>query len=341
MKRVLVGLSGGVDSAAAALFLREAGYEVVGAFFFFHPGADPSGARIVAEKLAIPLVEKDYIKTFRERVIADFIEQYKNGKTPNPCAYCNRFMKFAALCETADALGIRPVATGHYARVLQKNGRTQLFEGSDKKKDQSYFLWRLTQEQLSRIVLPLEGKHKSDIKQRVENAGVFSSEKKESQEICFIPGDDYSSFLESVEHFPANSVWKTGQFVDESGHVLGKHQGIIRYTMGQRKRLGIALGQRAFVKKVNAKTGDVTVSFEPPCQINCSIHSINFVSAPPFEGVCTCTVRTRYRTVPVGCNVRIQADRAEVVLDTPASVCPGQSAVFYEGDKLLFGGICE
>lgn len=340
-RRILLGLSGGIDSAVSAHLLSKDGYDVTGVFFSFFREADPAGARAVATQLGIDLVEEAREKVFSDRVIRNFVARYKEGKTPNPCADCNRFVKIASLCETADKLGIPLVATGHYARIVRKGDRYCIREGADKTKDQSYFLWRLTQEQLSRLRFPLGEYQKKDLRVFAEQKGYVCAGKPESQEICFIPGDDYVAFLESFEDFPADSVWKKGNFVDRDGNVLGEHKGIIRYTVGQRRGLGIAMGARCFVHAIDAESGDIVLSTQVPKKTGFIADALNFVSLPPFEGETVCTVRTRYRAKPVLCRVTLRGNTAEVICDEPTLVCPGQSAVFYNGETLLFGGVCR
>ncbi len=340
-EKVLLGLSGGVDSAVAAHLLQEAGYEVTGAFFSFFPEADPSGARDVAAQLGISLVEEEHIGRFHDCVISDFIENYKAGKTPNPCARCNRTVKIEVLYRAAEKYGIPRIATGHYARVTCDNGRFGICEGVDKGKDQSYFLWQLSQEQLSRLLLPLGGYMKKDLKAFAEKEGYVCAKKKESQEICFIPNDDYVAFLEQNADFPAESVWKTGRFVDVKGREIGRHKGIVRYTVGQRRGLGVAMGERCFVQSIDPVSGDIVLATESPLRTAFDIDSPMFLSMAPQTGELICHVRTRYRAKPVECRVNIQKDGAFVETAEPTLVCPGQSAVFYDGEAVLFGGVCR
>ena len=235
MEQVLVGLSGGVDSTAVALLLLEQGYRVHGVYLDFCEGDGEKRARFAAEKLGIPLTVARRRRRFYNRVVAPFASVYERGQTPNPCVECNRCMKFACLLEEADRLGIEKVATGHYAAVTKRpDGRMELRRGKDRNKDQSYFLWKLTQRQLSRILFPLAQAEKSDVKLRARF--YVSPAERESMEICFIPDGDTGAFLERV------CTSAPGNFVDAEGGVLGRHRGLIHYTVGQRRGLGIAMG---------------------------------------------------------------------------------------------------
>ena len=240
MEKVLVGLSGGVDSTAVALLLQEEGYEVHGVYLSFCHGDGEERARYVADRLGIPLTVAKRERRFQNRVIEPFLSTYEKGLTPNPCVECNRCMKFACLLEEADRLGIEKVATGHYAAITKReDGRMELCRGKDRQKDQSYFLWKLTQKQLSRILFPLAKEEKEEIKLRARQ--FVSPEERESMEICFIPDGDTGAFLEK------HCGGEPGDFVDTKGAVLGRHKGLVHYTVGQRRGLGIAMGERCFV----------------------------------------------------------------------------------------------
>jgi len=337
MEKVLVGLSGGVDSTAVALLLKEAGYEVYGVYLDFCGGDGEKRARQVAERLEIPLKVVDRKRRFHHRVVSPFVRVYESGRTPNPCVECNRCMKFACLLEEADRMGIEKVATGHYASVQKgENGRMELCRGRDRSKDQSYFLWKLTQKQLSRILFPLAEAEKSDVKERAR--AFVSPKEKESMEICFIPDADTGAFLD--KHCKS----EPGNFVDSSGKVLGQHKGLVHYTVGQRRGLGVAMGERYFVLALSPEKNEVVLGKESELSVDSlQVKSLRFVSCRkgqvPKEGI---SFKGRNRGEPIPCRVIFEKEGARVEFFSPVRrYAAGQSACFYLGDKLLFGGeIC-
>lgn len=336
MKRVLVGLSGGVDSAAVALILKREGYEVFGAYLSLCPNSDPEPARKVASALGIPFVVANYKKSFENRVIHPFLKAYSVGETPNPCVQCNRYVKIAALLKTADRLGIRMVATGHYATVLQgENGRYGLARAKDGGKDQSYFLWRLTQKQLSRLIFPLSEEKKSDVKEMA--MALVPPKQKESMEICFIPDSDTQGFLErNGAGLPA------GDFVDREGKILGKHGGLHRYTIGQRRGLGVAMGERYFVTELLPDENKVVLGPEEALMTNCTyVKDLHFVSCSPSElEKGELLFQGRNRAKPTPC--RIEKKKGGVLVhfsEKQRKIASGQSACFYRGELLLCGGV--
>ncbi len=337
MEKVLVGLSGGADSAAVALLLKEQGYEVFGVHLSFCRGDTPERAKAVAEKLGIPFFAVKRQKRFCNKVITPFVEAYRRGVTPNPCIECNRSMKFACLLEEADRLGIRLVATGHYARIEKgENGRFHLMRGRDVSKDQSYFLRKLTQKQLSRILFPLADEEKSDVKVRVR--ALLPPEEKESMEICFVPDGDTAAFV--AAHGGKTPV---GDFVDARGTVLGQHKGIFRYTVGQRRGLGVALGQRTFVTEIRPEENQVVLGTpEELLTDNMYVNDLHFVSCTKKEvGGKKLEFQGRSRNTTCPCKVIFDGKGgATVHFSEPIRrISYGQSACFYEGDTLLFGGI--
>ncbi len=337
MEKVLVGLSGGVDSAAVAKLLLQQGYEVYGVYLGFCQDSDPSRAKAVAEKLGIPFLAVNRKRSFRNRVILPFVQAYLSGQTPNPCVECNRNMKFAALLKEADRLGIKKVATGHYARVLQdETGRWQILRGKDGNKDQSYFLWRLTQKQLSRILFPLAEIEKEEVKILAKD--FVEQKQKESMEICFIPKGDTAEFLEQNggEGLPC------GEFVDANGKILGQHRGIYRYTVGQRRGLGIALGERRFVTRLLPEKNRIQLGTAEDLMVSeVLVQEVKFVSCTkeklPKTGV---HFQGRNRGKGQECTFSFEGKNLHVFLKQPSRrFAPGQSACLYEGDRLLAGGI--
>lgn len=336
MEKVLVGLSGGVDSAAVARRLLDEGYRVYGTYLSLCPGADPERAGLVAEKLGIPFTVVKREKQFQKKVITPFVDAWQEGITPNPCVECNRFMKFASLLQEADRLGIETVATGHYARIIRKeSGRYALCKAVDENKDQSYFLWRLTQKMLSRILFPLADLKKEQV--RALAGDLVPEREKESMDICFIPGGDTQGFLEQNL-----TRIRGGDFVTEEGRVLGPHRGIHRYTIGQRRGLGVAMGERYFVTRIKAATGQVILGPEEDLLTEkVRVSGLRFVSVAkkdlPREGIC---MKGRNRGQCVPCEVTFEGRDAIARFSHPVRrIAPGQSVCFYRGDELLFGGI--
>ena len=336
--RVLLGMSGGLDSAYSARRLLDAGHEVEGAVLRMHEYTELDSARVSARELGIRLHELDVTDLFRETVIRSFAEEYRVGRTPNPCILCNERVKLRALCDYAIENGFDRIATGHYARIEERNGRHSILRGLDPKKDQSYVLWRLDEGVLSRLLLPLGEMTKDEVREDAKAVSLSSAERAESRDICFIPDGDYAAFLESFV-----GVFPEGEFVDEGGRVLGRHRGIHRYTVGQRRGLGVALGERMYVKAIDPETACVVLAPAGEARI-----SELYLSSPVYSGMpplrdgeeIEAEAVLRYQAKPVGARIRTDGDRLHVVLDEPRhSVTAGQSAVFYRGDLLLFGGV--
>ena len=341
MEKVLLGMSGGKDSTWACRVLQEKGYEVEGLLLVLHDSAPVKEAQTAADRLGIKLHIAERREKFRSDVENYFINEYLFGRTPNPCVECNRKIKFETLLEEADRLGIEKISTGHYVRVGEKDGRYYLAEAIDKKKDQSYFLWQLTQEMLSRYVSPLEDVTKDEVVQRVTE-GALIDKISESQEICFIPDDDYVRFLkERYSDAEYKTAFSEGDFVTLDGRVVGKHKGFACYTVGQRKGLGIALGRPAFVVRIEPDVNSVVLGFEEDNVCNgFTVDSLNYVFTPTIEGEETFYVRPRYRSPLVPCKVKPYNGDVQVELDRCIkSVSPGQSAVFYDSEgRVAFGG---
>ena len=337
--RVLVGMSGGIDSTAVCRMLLEQGYEVVGFTFVTCDTSFMAAkeASTLASRLGIEHYIADVREEFRKSVVISFIEDYLSGFTPNPCVNCNRQMKFRLLEEWGDKLNCEKIATGHYVKVCEHNGKYFLVTGDDARKDQSYFLWRLTQKQLSRVLFPLGEWEKSDVynylkKNNLEKA----TEGGESMEVCFIPGD-YRAFLK--ENIPnIESVVREGSFVDSDGKVLGVHKGFPYYTIGQRKGLGIALGYPAYVIKINPGKNTVMLGTEE--QLKTSYMLINapeWVDDIPLGSL---SVRIRYRSAAIPCELPQSLSNGLFLvhlLHEASAVTPGQSAVFYVGNRVVGG----
>ena len=342
--RILLGLSGGVDSTYAALKLKKQGHEVEGAVVLMHDYTDREGASRSALEIGIPLHEIDAREAFSRVVCGYFIDEYLSGRTPNPCVICNREVKFKSLYDYAKNNGFDAIATGHYARVnsISEDGEVRYFisRALDGRKDQSYMLSRLSSELLSSLVLPMGDEIKSDITDTARNLGFSSANKRESQEICFIPDGKYTEFIESRA-----GASPAGDFINENGETLGKHKGIIHYTVGQRKGLDIALGHRVFVTGINPVDNTVMLEAAPRLSSTVKVKNIIFskISVPDSEKSYKLSVKLRYLAPPVECDVTVfRGGEATVRLNTPqGSVTPGQSAVFYDGDDCAFSGIIE
>lgn len=348
-----MGLSGGVDSAAAIKLLLKKKYEVIGVYLQMHTegerlyrvsyglgsGEDINSAYQCALHYDIPLYVYNAKDSFEKYVIADFLEEYSNGRTPNPCTVCNYYCKIASLLEAADLLDAQYIATGHYAGVGYENGRYFPYMGQDLKKDQSYMLWRLSQQQLERLIFPLQSKSKQQVKAIAQKESLLAAGRKESADICFIPNGDYASYIESrVGKFPC------GDFIAPDGSVIGKHKGIIHYTVGQRKGLNISYGQPLFVKRIDSTENKIYLGTKgQEYSTGFTAQSINFCFAnPQKQGEFDCTVKVRYAAAPVQCHVKIENKRLTAVFDTPQrAITPGQSAVFYSANKVLLGAVIE
>jgi len=350
-KRVLAALSGGVDSAIAAALLVEAGYEVIAISMLLAGNVesrdggccsidDFQDARRVAEQLNIPYYVLNLKDTFRERVIDVFTNEYLRGRTPNPCLLCNRDLKFDLLWQRARELDADFVATGHYAQITH-DSRTncyQLWRGVDQSKDQSYFLFTLDQAQLARTLFPVGGMTKEEVREKARSLGLRLAEKPESQDICFIPDGDYARFIE--QRLPAEQI-KPGEIVDQEGHVVGVHDGIHRFTVGQRRGLGLGgLAEPRYVTHVDAQSGRVTVGVKNQLGARGFIATdVSWTDGNNTEE-CLAAVKIRYRHPAIAARIVPQPDRqAEVRFEkTSPAVTPGQAAVFYDGDRVLGGG---
>ncbi len=346
-EKVMVAMSGGVDSSASAYLLQKEGYQCVGATMRLMPPCvdeekserDTEDAKKAAERLGISHLVLDFRKEFEEKVIKNFVGTYEEGKTPNPCVECNINLKFGQLLNAALNEGAEYIATGHYARVGydEERERYVVKKAKDLSKDQSYVLYGLGQEQLRHVIFPLGGYTKKEVRELAEKAGIGVARKKESQDICFVPNGKYWEFIEKYtkKEYPA------GKFIDEEGRVLGEHKGYLRYTPGQRRGLGVAAGERIYVTAINPKENTVTLGREEALMAReCIVERVNAQAIEEFKSK-RAMVKTRYNMKEVPCEIEPLSDgRLRVVFDAPQrAVTPGQSAVFYEGDMVLGGGI--
>ena len=341
-KSALIAMSGGVDSSAAAYLMRSEGFRCQGATMRLlesDGGRNAADAEAVCRRLGIPFVELDMAREFEEAVIEKFVRVYEAGGTPNPCVDCNRRMKFSRLMEAAEAAGLYYVATGHYARVDRdpETGRWLLKKALDVGKDQSYFLYTLTQRQLSRVQFPLGDLEKRQVRELAEGLGFSSARRRDSQDICFVPGGDYGAFIEAY----TGKALPPGDFLDRTGRAVGRHRGAVRYTLGQRKGLGLALGEPVYVCGKDMAAGTVTVGPESALYAREILaEDLNWIAVEGLTAPLRAEVKTRSRQREQPAWLFPEdGGRARVLFDRPQrAVTPGQAAVFYRGDTVLGGG---
>ena len=351
--RIVVAMSGGVDSSVAAALLAESGHDVIGLSMQLYDQTegqtgfgtcctidDLHDARRVAHRLNIPHYIVNFEQEFQRTVVANFVDEYVAGRTPIPCAHCNSDLKFATLLDRARAFDADVVATGHYAQVVTdpETGRVRLRRGRDGAKDQSYFLFSLTQEQLACASFPVGALTKDAVREMARDLGLAVADKPDSQEICFVPDGDYASF---IERHQTEGIEREGAIVSESGRPLGRHGGIHRFTVGQRKGLGIALAEPMYVLELRPADRTVVVGPRPQLErTTLSASQVNWIAGAPPAGVCRVTAQIRHRHQPAAAIVQaLDKGRAAVEFDAPQiAITPGQAVVFYDGDVVLGGG---
>lgn len=352
VEKVVVALSGGVDSSVAAVLAQRAGYEVVGVTLRLkHPDpafsavqlcaskSDEAAALQVCRRLGIEHRFLELFPDFERLVLRPAAFEYGRGRTPNPCCDCNLLVKFGALTEFARSIGASKVLTGHYAELSRRGGVVELRRGSDRHKDQSYFLYRLNQSILSRIEFPVGNLEKARVREIAADCGLVTSDKPDSQDACFqVSGECFGETLRRL----CGSPERPGAFLYR-GRIVGRHRGIHRYTIGQRKGLNVALGVPAYIAAIDPESGDIELETDPARLLarRFTVTGLCWQSGRSPEGG-EMQVQVRYRSAAVPCRIETQADGAEVVLPEPLrAVTPGQAAVFYDGDLLLGGGVID
>lgn len=351
--KVVVGMSGGVDSSVAAWLLKEQGYDVIGVTMQIWQDEDNEvqeenggccglsavdDARRVASSIGIPYYVMNFKQEFQKNVIDYFTEEYLNGRTPNPCIACNRYVKWEALLQRSLSIGADYIATGHYARIDKlPNGRYAIRRSATLAKDQTYALYNLTQEQLAHTLMPVGNYSKDKIREMAEEIGLQVANKPDSQDICFVPDGDYAIFIEENADTPISQ----GNFVTPDGKILGKHKGIIHYTVGQRKGLGLALGYPAFVLEIRPETDEVVIgTYEESLTHTLRANELNFMSVEDITEPIRVFAKIRYNHKGAWCTVeKTGEDEITCTFDEPIrAVTPGQAVVLYDGEYVLGGG---
>ena len=349
-QHVFVALSGGVDSSVAAVLLQQEGYRLSGVNLrMFHreelglescSQRDAEDAAAVAHRMGFPFHVLDVSPVFREKVIRNFIEEYQCGHTPNPCVACNRSVKFGTLLEQAREMGADYLATGHYAQVAwdEERGRFLLKRGADRSKDQSYFLYMLTQEQLAHTLFPLGGLRKEDVRQIAETHGLVNAKKRDSQDICFVPNGKYADLIERL----TGETSLPGPYLDEDGRVLGQHKGLIRYTRGQHKKLGISTERPMYVLRKDLEQNAIHLGPDSALwETSLIAEGLNWIAIPELKEPIRVTAKTRYSQREAAAVVTPLPDgRAQVTFEEPQrAITAGQAVVFYDDEIVVGGGM--
>ncbi|MBU5484936.1 tRNA 2-thiouridine(34) synthase MnmA [Clostridium sp. MSJ-11] len=350
-KKVFVGMSGGVDSSVTAHLLKKQGYEVVGMTMKVFPGNKCNNgltesemiienARKVCKDLNIEFVAVDLIEEFNDKVVDYFMNEYVNGRTPNPCVQCNKYIKFDVFLKKALELGADYIATGHYSKVNKIEDRYLIYRGDDERKDQSYMFYNLQQHQLKHVLMPCGDYTKSQIREIAKEIGLEVHNKKDSEEICFIPDNNHGRFI--LENYKGNI--QEGEFVDKNGKVLGKHKGLMYYTIGQRKGLGIALGKPSFVIDIIPSKNQVVIGDEEEIfKRELIAKDFNFIPFDKLENKMKVEAKIRYAAKPSPATIEVfDGNKLKVIFDEPQrAITKGQSVVFYLENLLLGGGIID
>ena len=348
MPTCMIGMSGGVDSSVAACLLQEQGYDCIGVTMKLYRGttegsccslSDVEDAKSVCRRLGIPHYTFNFTEEFDRMVMGNFAAEYEAGRTPNPCIQCNRHLKFRALWQRARELGCDFLATGHYARILtMEDGSLRLAKGADREKDQSYVLYFLDQDQLSHTLFPLGGYTKAQVREIAAARGFVNAKKQDSQDICFVPEGDYGAFLEAYtgKHYPP------GDFIDRDGNLLGRHRGAVRYTLGQRRGLGIPAASRLYVTGKDMARNTVTLgSNQELFTRELMASQVNLATPLPREGR-PMAAKVRYRQGEQPCRVYPAPEGIRVVFEVPQrAVTEGQAVVLYEGETVFGGGTID
>ena len=339
-KKIAVAMSGGVDSSLTAALLIQQNFKVFGVTMQIKDdSADIEDAKKISAQLGIKHYVADFRADFKKEIENYFVEEYFKGRTPNPCVLCNKKIKFGKLFDFAQELGADFLATGHYARIIFEDGRFKLKKGVDLKKDQSYVLYNLTPEKLSKIILPLGEFSKSETRALAEKLNLISAHKKDSQEICFVPNDDYKSFIAARADFTA--ALDAGEIVDTTGKILGCHNGVANYTIGQRKGLGIAAENPLYVVKLDVENRRVIVGSNAETFSNTlTAENIHWIYPPKFPARLQCKIRYGFKFA--NCTVESFNDNLKVTFDEPQrAITAGQSVVFYDGEEVLGGAVIK
>ncbi len=344
-KKVLIGMSGGVDSSVAAAILKEQGYHVAGVNMQLinckekEENSAVEDAKKVCKKLGIDFYVFDFKELFKQKVVDYFVSEYIAGRTPNPCVACNKFLKFGAMLDKAKEMGFDYIATGHYAKIKkEESGEYTLSVAESSEKDQSYFLYQLTQQQLAHTLMPLGDYSKDWVRKKAEELGLDVAKKPDSMEICFVENDDYAEFIKTY----AKITPQKGDILDIQGNVIGEHNGLIYYTIGQRKGIG-AYGRPMFVMKINAEENSIVLG-EKGMEFSQWLvaENVNFISGKFLEEPIYAKVKIRYGAKGAFSKIEPFENGVKVTFEEPQrAVTPGQSVVFYDGDKVLGGGIVK